>query len=240
MRLFFVVATREPEDELFKKTLEPTMKESWLKNTIRVYKGSSIFEKYNLAVDILLERFSLEDSDIVIFLHNDIAIKDQYFEEKLQMVFERRSDIGLVGVYGTTQFEDKGAWWLCDRSLYGRGNILQRFPNGLIGPMTDLKGFFDDIVSLDGCIMALRGSLAKKKLWDSQTFKGYHMYDSDFCFEVLDKTSFKIAVADILVFHDSPGMPPNMEEWNENVSKLNSKWTSKGYSFPLTVKSFGR
>jgi hypothetical protein len=238
MRLFFIVAVKEPQDETFRRILEPSLKPEWLENTILVYEGSSIFEKYNKGIDVLVSKFSLKDDDVVVYIHNDVQIKDLNFEEKIQMVFKHRPDVGLIGVYGSTCLGDNGTWWKEDRPSNGRGNVLQRYLNGNIYTMTDKKGFFDDIVSLDGLIMIERGSVAKMKLFDSDTYNFYHHYDSDHCCEVLEKTSYKIAIADILVFHDSPGATTNVDKFYDSMDRFTKKWSSKGYTFPLTVESF--
>ena len=238
VRLFFIVAVKEAQDENFRRILEPSMKPEWLENTILVYQGNSIFEKYNKGVDVLVSRFSLKDDDTVVFIHNDVQIKDEYFKEKIQIVFKQKPDVGVIGVYGTTHFGEFCSWWTHDRENCARGNILQRYPNKEIYTMTDRKGYFDDVVTIDGCIMILRGSVAKLKLFDEETFKGYHQYDSSLCFEVLEKTSYKIAVADILVFHDSPGVLSNHDKWFESVEIHKKKLLSKGLTFPITVESF--
>lgn len=239
VRLFFIVAVKSLPDETFGRILEPSLKPEWLQNTILVYQGDSIFEKYNKGIDVLVSKFSLKDDDIVVYIHSDVQIKDEHFEEKIRIVFQRRPDIGLIGVYGSTHFGDGCSWWCHNRASNGRGNILQRYPNGQIYTMTDSKGFFDDIVVLDGCIMIAKGSVAKMKLFDTETFKGmYHQYDSSYCLSILEQTSYKIAVVDILVFHDSPGVLSNTDIWFKSIELHKKKLLDKGYIFPITIDSF--
>lgn len=220
------------DDDNLNNFLKTSMSEKQKENLIVISNdyADSIFKKYNYEIP------GLDDNDIVCFIHPDIKILDLYFEEKIEMIFNLRSDIGLVGIYGTTSFNDQCGWWLNDRKQYGRGHIMQHLPNKEPFHMEDRIGFFDDVVSIDGCCFFVRGNVLKNVKFDEQTFSGYHMYDCDYSFSVLE-SGYKIAVADILVEHKSEGpLPP---EWFENRTIFHEKWSKKGYIFPINTSSFG-
>lgn len=194
--------------------------------------GDSMFKKYNVGLDLIKDNIKKED--VVCFVHEDIKILDKYFEKQVEMVFEARHNIGMLGVYGVTQFVRDGGWWMCDRPRYARGQIMQGRPD-LKEPfhMTEGNiGLYDDLVSVDGCIFMLRGSIAKSYRFDEATYNGYHFYDVDTAFTLV-KSGYDVAVADILVEHASEG--PLSESWKKNRDKFVQTWERLGLTFPATV-----
>jgi len=92
-----------------------------------------------------------------------------------------------------------------------------------------------DIVSVDGCILFIRGYVAKYFRFDNNTYDGYHFYDVDTCFSLMEQ-GWHVGIIDILVKHDSEG--PLSDTWHLNRDKFIKKWEDKGYIFPITKKQF--
>lgn len=191
-----------------------------------------IFQKYNRA----LENMEIDDNDVIVFLHDDIEIRDENIEKKLELYFKYKPNVGVAGVIGTTLFSAEGGWWLCNRMIYSRGRIIQGFEDGSEHPMIEQGGMNDsEIVSVDGCILFMRGSVAKYFRFDNNTYSGYHFYDVDTCFTLMEQ-GWHVGVIDILVKHESEG--PLSEQWHVNRDKFVKKWQDKGYTFPITKKQF--
>jgi hypothetical protein len=57
----------------------------------------SITEKYNIGIDNLINdtKYENKDDDIIVFSHEDVSIVDEYFQEKINMVFKIDTKIGL-------------------------------------------------------------------------------------------------------------------------------------------------
>lgn len=200
-------------------------------NHIFIDGPDSIFKKYNKGISMS------DNADVFVFVHDDVTIIDTNFENKAQMVFDRFPNIGVIGVIGTKIFNATGGWWMCDRSKDTIGHIMQGHPNGQHNHMVDSIGFCKDMVVVDGCCFLVRSTMFKEHMisFDDKTFSGYHHYDNDVCLQVKEK-GFDIAVADILIQHESEGALD--EEWNKNLVKLLNKWGNKGYDFPITIESF--
>jgi hypothetical protein len=194
----------------------------------------SMAKKYNNAISDI-ELNGLEDQDIIVFVHEDVKLLDESFEEKLKMVFNRKRDVGLIGVYGTTKFVEAGGWWMSDRKEYGRGHIIQGLPDKEPFHMQDRIGFFDDVVSVDGCMIAIKGEIINEGFKFDETLDGYHFYDVDASFTILEM-GYKVAVADVLIEHASEG--PLNEQWEITRKDFVNKWKDKGYIFPVTVQQF--
>lgn len=231
MKVYYVVALHDKT--IFENNIEQYLID---KNTILIenIENDSMFKKYNRAIDQIPD---LSDEDVLCFVHEDIKLLDDMFHSKVEMVFKLKPEVGILGIYGTTQFVEGGGWWMCDRPTYARGHIMQGRPD-LEKPfhMTEGNiGFYDDLVSVDGCMFCMSGKMAKKYRFDELNFDGYHFYDVDTCFRALEM-GFKVAVADILIEHASEGPLP--ESWVKNRETFLEKWKIKGYSFPMTAASF--
>jgi hypothetical protein len=201
-------------------------------------KPESIFVKYNAGIRQCINE-GLKPDDVVAFIHEDVKLLDPAFLNKVSSVFDSKSDVGMLGVAGTSVLTESGAWWHNAPDLL-RGHVIQEHPEGgarhlIKGPI----GFFDDLVAVDGLCFFIRGKLFTEEnlVFDDKTYDGYHFYDIDTSLQVLEK-GYKVACADILLQHGSVGNIKEDKKWHENRDKLISKWKNKGVSFPLTNKHF--
>ena len=196
--------------------------------------NSTIFEKYNNGLNSL----TIKDEDVVVFVHDDITIRDETFEKKLELYFKYKDDVGLAGVIGTNLFVEQGGWWLSDRQQHSRGRIIQGSPDVGEYTMAEPMGMDDsDIVSIDGCIMFMRGTIANEYRFDTNTYNGYHFYDVDTSFSILEM-GWNIGIIDVLVKHESEG--PLSESWHKSKEKFLNKWRNKGFEFPITKSKFSK
>lgn len=195
----------------------------------------NIFQKYNRA----LNNMNIGDNDVIVFLHDDIDIRDEWFEQKIKMFFEYRKKVAIAGVIGTNEFNKEGGWWHTDRLTKTRGRIIQGFENDTRENVMSEQAGIDDtnIISIDGCILFIRGSVAKSYRFDEGTYDGYHFYDVDCCFTLLEQ-GWDIGIIDVLVKHASEG--PLTESWYKNRDRFIQKWENKGYTFPITKEQFNK
>lgn len=215
-------------EDVWEKGISRDVRPDWV-----VIEGDyeSLSSKYNAG----LEGMEIEDSDVVVFLHADVRLIDEDFYGKVERVFVENPLVGLVGVYGTTELNRTGAWWMSGRELNGRGHIVQGHPERGLSYMRDWVGFFDDVVSVDGCMLAFRGKLFSEGFRFDEGIGGFHFYDVDSSFEVL-RRGYKVAVADILIQHNSVGEPD--ESWLSIREDFLRKWEGLGYKFPVTTRNF--
>lgn len=215
--------------------------DTWLKPSLDKFKTSSlalipneendsIFKKYNRGLDLV----GVREEDIYCFIHEDIKILDEYFEQKAELVFNKFEDIGVLGVIGTKCVSEKLGWWLCDPK-YHVGQIQQGMPDGTDYRMVKKVGFFKNVVSVDGCCFFVSGKMfADGFRFDEKTYPSkYHFYDLDTCFTAR-QMSYKVAVADILVHHKSEGPMP--DNWFQARNEFRTKWEGKGVKFPLSYE----
>lgn len=196
----------------------------------------NIFKKYNGGIEALMNA-GIADDDIVVFMHEDVGLVDGLFKEKLEFLFAEKPDVAVLGIAGATELTERGGWWMTTPDKM-RGHLLQGKEGQTIGQGHHLQkgaiGFFDEVVCVDGCILITRGKFLKEGLaFDDKTYDSNDFYDIDFCFRAMEM-GYKVAVADILIFHQSSGMGVFNDAWKESKTRLIKKWTEKGKSLPFT------
>lgn len=215
----------------FNKYLKPSINFKTETNVLLVNGDAGICFKYNEALSNIKDQ--LNDDDIVIFSHDDITIRDEYMPEKLKMFFELKPNIALAGVIGTSKYSKEGGWWHDYKHESGKGKIIQGKPDGTKYLMEVCNGMFDDVVLIDGCIMFMRGSIAKNFRFESDLLTRYHFYDYDTCFQLLNQ-GYDIGIIDILVEHKSHG--ELTDDWYTQKEIFQKKWNNLQY--PITKDSF--
>lgn len=230
----FIVARHN--DKIMKSYLEPSLE--IIKEPIRlfdVYDGptlNSMFKKYNEGI----KQANPQDDDILVFVHEDVKILDENFCKKLQLVFNKKPDVGLIGIVGTKELVENG-WWINDYKHHV-GHWIQEFENGSTKHMIRKISFDSEMVAVDGCCFAVRGKVAKQVKFLENEFPGYyHFYDYSYCISVLE-AGWKVAVADISILHKSEGALP--KEWHEAKDIFCRLMVSKGYKFPITLEQIKR
>lgn len=204
-------------------------------------KPESIFKKLNAGIEAAIQT-GLNDDDIVIFMHEDVGIIDNLFREKVELLFNEKPEVAIVGIAGATELTERGGWWMTSSEKM-RGHLIQGKSDGNLGEGFHLQkgpiGYFDDVVCVDGCLMITRGKFIKEGLsYDDKTFpSGNDFYDIDLAMRALEM-GYKIAVADILIFHQSTGMGVFNEAWKNNKDIFIKKWQDKGYKLPFTADQF--
>jgi len=87
------------------------------------------------------------------------------------LYFKYKTKVGIAGIIGSNVFTEQCGWWLTDRRVHTRGRIIQGFNDGTEHSMIELSGMDDSkIVSVDGCIMTMKGIIAKTFRFDQDTY----------------------------------------------------------------------
>jgi len=192
----------------------------------------TLTKKYNDAIEHIKD--SLNDNDIVIFVHNDVEILDKCFEEKVEMVFSNPK-IGLLGVIGCLEYKENCMWWANEPDKLV-GHIVQEHSNNEETHLIKGNiGYSDNVICCDGLMLMIRGKILKDGMRFDEQFD-FNFYDISFCLDMLINTEYKVAVADILVKHKSEGLGSLTDEWKIGKEKLIQKYTKRGILFPFTIQ----
>ena len=177
------------------------------KTQILIYEndGISLTQIYNNGMDESV-------NDIVVFMHDDLILETPDITPKINELFKKNSEYGIIGLAGTTNLKS-GMWWEDRESMYGivnhihEGNKHTNFYSN-----TRFNEKVKDVVIVDGLFFMVHKQRIKHRF--NEEFKGFHFYDISFCVpNFMD--GIKIGVTTkIRVTHLSVGM--TNKQWEKN------------------------
>ena len=169
------------------------------------------------------------DSDIIVFIHDDIEFLKKGWGKEVLRLFNEHKEYGIIGVAGSAQFDENGAWWNYEKKY---GQVLHRNEgkSWLTAFSPLLTKDLQDVVAIDGLFMAVHKRRISENF--SRELDGFDMYDIWFCLSNFFAKKCKIGVTtNIRLAHNSIGRLK--ETWYKNREKINNEFGSK---FPVELK----
>ena len=221
-----VVSSRKNDDEsnLFIETIKNTV--GCKANVVFVVNDNSMgLSKlyYNM---LLNEQIN---TDIIVFCHDDVEFLKKGWGDEIIRLFNKHSKYGIIGVAGSAEFDEKGAWWNYPKRY---GQVLHKH-NGkswltAFSPL--LKKDLEEVCVIDGLFIAVKRSRLTKNF--DPDLPGFNFYDIDFCLANFIDGKTKIGVTtNIRLAHKSVGELTS--NWYSNRDIINNKY---GEYYPITVK----
>jgi len=157
----------------------------------------SIFSAYNRGVE--QAKFPY-----FCFMHDDIVIHTSDWGKKVVSHFERRKEIGCLGILGGHYMPNTPAYWGDVPAISG---VYISNRNGVRITRREDKYFTvnneADVVACDGVWFCIPRKLFVDDgiKFDDELFSGFHYYDMDICFRILQKGYVNIVISDVLIEH---------------------------------------
>ena len=155
--------------------------------------------------------------DIIVYIHDDIDFLRKGWGAEVLRLFNEHEDYGIIGVAGSSQFDDNGAWWQYEKKY---GQVLHRHDgkSWLTSFSPLLENDLQDVCVIDGLFMAVH----RKRItqgFDLNT--KFDFYDITFCLDNFLDGKTKIGVTtNIRIAHNSIGqMRPDWYVAREYVNK---------------------
>lgn len=168
------------------------------------------------------------NADIMLFIHDDIEFLRKGWAKEIVRLFKEHPDYGIIGVAGSKQFDQGGAWWNYPKRY---GQVLHRKDgkSWLTAFSPLLKNDLEEVAVIDGLFMAVHKHRIAKN-YDKE-INGFNFYDIDFCLSNYIAGKCKIGVTtNIRVAHNSVGeLKPN---WYDNKEIVTNRY--KKY-YPIDV-----
>lgn len=240
---------------------------SELKNNIRKTIGNIDYEI--ICIDNSNNRYSIFSAydegikraqyDYLCFMHEDIIFHSVNWGNICIQHLRSDEQIGLLGVLGGHYLSKYATGWCSSPFISGQliqGLFVKGKYTTKMYVHTKYKDLGNNVVAIDGLWIFTRKSLFKESLkWDKNHFHGFHFYDLDISMQVL-QAGYKIAIADILIEHKSPGYFNKAfwdsyllfhEKWNsflpvqssritpKNISEYDSLFVSQIYSYNTQI-----
>ena len=168
------------------------------------------------------------DTNIIVLIHDDIEFLKKGWGKEILRLFNENEKYGIIGVAGSAQFDENGAWWNYEKKF---GQVLHRWEGKswltAFSPLLDKD--LQEVAVIDGLFMGVH----KKRISEnfSRELDGFDMYDIYFCLSNLMKKKCKIGVTtNIRVAHNSIGKLK--DTWYKNREIVNEKFGNK---FPIDI-----
>lgn len=127
----------------------------------------SLAECYN-------EIIEQSDFNIVVLCHDDITINTKNWGEKLNKMFSRNPEFGILGIAGTTDLVS-GTWWDIKKSMCGIVEHTHEDKTWTSKYSADQGDKVKEVVLVDGLFIALDKTKIKEKF--NTNYIGFHFYD---------------------------------------------------------------
>jgi hypothetical protein len=168
------------------------------------------------------------ETNIIVYIHDDIEFLRKGWGKEVLRLFNENEKYGIIGVAGSAQFDENGAWWNYDKKF---GQVLHRSEGKswltAFSPLLDKD--LQEVAVIDGLFIAIH----KKRITEnfSRELLGFDMYDIYFCLSNLIQNKCKIGVTtNIRLAHNSVGKLK--DTWYENRKIINEKF---GKYFPIDI-----
>lgn len=167
--------------------------------------------------------------NIIVYIHDDIEFLRKGWGKEILRLFNEHKDYGIIGVAGSAQFDEKGAWWNYEKKY---GQVLHRSEGKswltAFSPLLDKD--LQEVVVIDGLFMAVHKQRIAENF--SRELNGFDMYDVYFSLKNWAAKKTKIGVTtNIRVAHNSIGKLK--DTWYQNREIINDKF---GKYFPIDIE----
>ena len=183
----------------------------------------SLSEAYNKILD-------KSENEIVVFTHDDILFEKEYWAKRVLEHFEKKPEYGILGVAGTTFYPSSGRWWDIQGEMIGQVYHQHQGKKWLSEYNKPFGSRVIDSIIVDGLFFAIKKSNIKERF--DETVKGFHFYDTTFCFKNF-LSGVKIGtISNVPLTHLSIGMTNELWELNRQlfVNKFNK-------NLPIKIKN---
>lgn len=173
----------------------------------------SLTEVYNK----ILEQSS---NDIVILCHDDIYFEKNYWGKRIIEHFEKKENYGILGVAGTRYYPKSGMWWEINSEMIGQVYHQHNGKKWLSSYNEPFGNKIIESIIVDGLFIALHKKRINKSF--NEDVKGFHFYDTTFCFENYLSGVKVGVVSNIPITHLSIGQ--TNQKWEENRKEFSEKF----------------
>ena len=168
------------------------------------------------------------ETNIILFIHDDIEFLRKNWGKEILRLFNEHKEYGIIGVAGSAQFDENGAWWNYEKKY---GQVLHRSEgkSWLTAFSPLLENDLQEVAVIDGLFIAMcRDRIAENF---SREFLMFDFYDIYFCLANYISKKCKIGVTtNIRIAHKSIGKL--RDKWYASRDFVNEKF---GRYFPINV-----
>jgi GT2 family glycosyltransferase len=171
---------------------------------IGIHDATGLCEGYNRGID-------RAKGEILIFSHDDVEFANPQIGRQISAAMQK---CDVVGIAGTNRLEHP--MWSYAGPPYIFGQVAHANDDGTfaVQMFATPAPLVDGMQALDGCFIAAHRRATKTVRFDSDRFKGFHLYDADFTFSA-HLAGLRVAVVcNLAMIHRSRGSLN--DDWNRD------------------------
>lgn len=138
--------------------------------------------------------------DRVVFVHDDVEFISAGWARTLWKLFENNKEYGIIGVAGSKDFDESGAWWIYKNKygqVYHRKDVQDKEGNkGYVTFLTkfseELDKDLEEVCVIDGLFMAI--DRTRTNMYFDNNVGGFNFYDINLCLDNFEHKATKIGV----------------------------------------------
>lgn len=207
-----IVDNSDTEFLAFKRVQEI---DSRLINKLKIIKN-----KDNVGVrESLNQGWENSTGEIVLFMHNDLMIYEQDFDEKLKQSFEENNELGAVGAFGAKALGSPDIYkteYMMHQLARG-GNISNARMDKDVHGFRNLLNKFENVAVFDGMFMCFKRELLEKVDGFDKITETFHNYDNLMCIKSLQNGYENIVIP--IDCNHLGGRTTVAENWSEKFGK---------------------
>ncbi len=163
---------------------------------------------------------------LVVFMHEDVYMMEEGWDEVLRGIFARRPGLAVLGVAGSSWLSASPPLWAKAGPPWTFGKVVHELDEGrdYFLEIFNEKDGEQEVAALDGLWMAARREVCQACAFDETNFPGFHFYDIDFCMQAA-AFGRVMATTDIRVKHLSAGSFD--ANWKAAAEAFRRKWNGE-------------
>ncbi|MEJ2791667.1 MULTISPECIES: glycosyltransferase [unclassified Pseudoxanthomonas] len=189
-----------------------------IRSRIAYQNGRGLPEVYNQAIR------ESQDSDVLVFVHDDVWIDDSFLADRLQDALLRYDVVGVAG--NRRRQPRQPAWAFADMTLAwdDKAHLSGGVAHGAypFGGVSYFGGMPADCELLDGVFLAARRAALSQARVEFDPRFGFHFYDMDFC-RSARQAGLRLGTWPIALTHQSGGAFGS-DAWQAAYGDYLAKW----------------
>ncbi|MFQ9923488.1 MAG: glycosyltransferase [Beduini sp.] len=177
--------------------------------------------RYPNAVSAFNSVIKQAKGEYLMFVHQDIALEDDYFLNKVESYFKDHPQTGIAGIAGVR-----------DRKIYS--NIEHSIPRVRVSE--DVLSSAVSVNSLDECLFIIPRKYLLEYPFDEQVCDHWHLYTVEYCYR-MKKLNKEVVVLPLKAYHLSQGDFMN-EGYYETLLKVANKYHKDFDRLETTIRSW--
>jgi GT2 family glycosyltransferase len=154
----------------------------------------------------------LAEGEVIAFLHSDLIIKQQGWDQAVLAQFDGHSDLGLLGFLGSTEIDRFGG--------RGSGTTSNMVKHGDQSSEAEAHGKRSAGMTIDGSVvdglaMIFRKS-AMQKIEHKTDFPPHHFYDRMMCCQIVD-AGYRVGILGVKFAHLNGQTANSAEGWQNTA-----------------------